>query len=681
MTNTTKDVFLEKIIKNKIKPPTRYGFSLNKWHKEWEKIKDEASIRDKKVFISGYIINSILSEICTMRDDIYLQTPKTTNEKLMLAYVAISNRDLSVTTKTAVAKHKSSIFGIKLDTNYMGNSITLQEISHGCVDGLQPAIRMCQKRIDDNEDIKVSSNPIDLMSFIRREIDLSQLYETYSHIWQCVFWSDYDFIQVDKEQKIYCFQQPATAFEYSFENSAIRRERLGIQTRHLADDPTIQAIFYDDKYVVIRKKGKKRVAEVLNVSDADTIIQSRNTYWQVTVNRMLDYYPEAWLTSQQGKGFAISEALTVMRCLMLMSGDLMDRFPKDDSAFSLHKLLTFCPTVQVFSLKLALVKATGLPAEKISNILDFMTFKANRSSDLWCQPLLEKSNNEYAISVSALISPVMTRVIEKWCVELGIDLGAKGYKYEQTVIEMLNKQLANNKFIQEYDEAISKRIRLPSGEEEFDLLVRIDDLIIIGEFKATLTVDSEIIKKRTADTLEYAGVQVKRKTKFMQENMEAIFERIGWPFDSTKQYSFAQCIVNSAQMFIGYKFNEVPVVDERILKAYFESKNMRLISVPSGQGGVKDIAWYELYADLDELKNNLQFYLSNPPQLSEQPESFEYNNIQLPAIHKNSFKIIQRRFVLKDARSPCYRMDQQHHFRVVKSEDYEEQIAQMDVTI
>ncbi|ABU75044.1 hypothetical protein VIBHAR_p08197 (plasmid) [Vibrio campbellii ATCC BAA-1116] len=70
----------------------------------------------------------------------------------------------------------------------------------------------------------------------------------------------------------------------------------------------------------------------------------------------------------------------------------------------------------------------------------------------------------------------------------------------------------------------------------------------------------------------------------------------------------------------------------------------------------------------------------NPPQLSEQPESFEYNNVRLPAIHKDSFKIMQRRFLLKDA-SPSYRMEQQHHFRVIKSADYEEQLAQMDLAI
>ncbi|ACJ29940.1 Conserved hypothetical protein [Shewanella piezotolerans WP3] len=678
MSDEVENVFVEKIIKNKIKPPTRFDFKLDSWIEEWEKVKGTASKRDGKIFASGCVIDSLLSEIRTLLDDAYLRAPKTTNEKLILAYVAMSNRELAVAMKNALAETRASAFGIKINANYIGNSLTLQEISHGCVDGLQPAIRMCQKRIDDNQPIKKSAAPDDLMSFIRYEIDLSQLYVLYSHVWQCLFWSDYDLIQVDKEQKVYCVKQPASEFEFSFENSAIRRERLSAQKGHIATDPTIQAIFSGDKYVVIRKQGKRKLAEVAHVKGADEVTLSRNAHWQITTTDMLKYYPEEWLIKEHGKGFAIRDALSVMRCLMLMSGDLMERFPEDDSVWSLNKLLQFCPTVQALSLKFALMKATGLAAEKVSNILEFMTFKADKTSDLWCQPLIKKSNSHYAISVSALASPVMTRLIEKWCVELGIDLTQKGYKYEQTVVDLLNEQLVQNEFIDDYDQAVGKRIKLQAGEEEFDLLARVDDLIIVGEFKATLTVDSEVMKQRTADTLQYAGIQVNRKTKFLQANIESVFKRLGWKYDSTKQYNFAQCIVNSARIFIGYKFDGVPVVDEKILNSYFESKTMSLLAVPCEQGDMRDIAWYELYSDLKELKDNLQPYLLRPPQLSEIEDSFEYSNVQLPAISQDSFKILQRRFVLKDV-SPTYRMEQEHDFRVFKSADYEEQIAKVDM--
>lgn len=59
MTDEVKDLFVEKIIKNKIKPPTRHDFNLDKWLSEWEKIKDNASKRDARVFVGGSIVDSL----------------------------------------------------------------------------------------------------------------------------------------------------------------------------------------------------------------------------------------------------------------------------------------------------------------------------------------------------------------------------------------------------------------------------------------------------------------------------------------------------------------------------------------------------------------------------------------------------------------------------------------------
>ncbi|MFZ8700321.1 hypothetical protein, partial [Enterobacter kobei] len=61
MSSNTINTFTEKVIKNKIKAPTRADFSLDKWEKEWEKIASTASERDKTVYTTGIIINSLLN--------------------------------------------------------------------------------------------------------------------------------------------------------------------------------------------------------------------------------------------------------------------------------------------------------------------------------------------------------------------------------------------------------------------------------------------------------------------------------------------------------------------------------------------------------------------------------------------------------------------------------------------
>ncbi|HIF9325087.1 TPA: hypothetical protein ACX6RT_002517 [Photobacterium damselae] len=331
-------------------------------------------------------------------------------------------------------------------------------------------------------------------------------------------------------------------------------------------------------------------------------------------------------------------------------------------------------------MKRVLTEATGVEAQKVEKIVDFLTIKASPTSDLWCQPLIKNSKNEYALVVSALSSPSVFRLFERWADEFGVDLGEKGYTYEETIIEELNNALENNDLIQDYDKGISKRIKLAAGkEEEFDLLARIDDLIIVGEAKSIVTTDSEISKYRTSEILQHAGEQVIRKTAFFQDNVQAIFERLDWAYDETKEYKFAQCVLNSSSIFVGHKFSDVPVIDDRILRAYFSSNQMKLMTVAS-KTGIKTIAWYKLYDSLEELKDNLSTYLSNPPQLNDSKDAYEYNDIRFPYMTADSYKLSKSYLVQKES-SPLSVMDREHHFPVIKSDDYEAEAAQVKVAM
>ena len=682
------ETFAESVRKGKIKAPNSNRFTAEKWNKEWGKFEANASERDQKVYKAGIIIDSLLSEVRGKLAELYSQAPKTTYEKLMLSYVASSNRTLAVAIKNTIKEAAANVQNAKganvhaamIEANMMGDQKSLGELAHGAVDGFQLAVRFCLGKIEKSEKLKVSDNPIDEMSFVMQESGLSQLYWGYLHLWQCVLWSDYDLIELDDERKVFSIQQPKSEFEVSFLSSSNRKDRLSGQNTIIASRPMNRSKFLGDKFVMMKRKNKRRVASVANVKDAGDKLITFNAEWRIQELDLQSHYPDKWLTDDYGKGFSLNDSLDVFRCMMLMANTLKDKFPKDDSAFTINKLNEFCPTVPVFSLKRALCEATGLAAEKIDKILDFMTIKASPTSDLWCQPLIKTSKNEYAIVVSALCSPSMFRVFERWVDDLGIDLGEKGYTYEDTVLEELNDSLEKNALITDYDKGISKRIRLDTGEEEFDLLARIDDLVIIGEAKSIVTTDSEISKARAASILEHAGQQVSRKTEFLKDNLQAIFERLGWNYDPSVDYKFAQCILNSGRVFVGYEFDGVPVIDEKILRAYFVSDKVNLFSFPSRQGGTKTIAWLQLYSNLDELKSNFQRYACNPTQLNEDADCFEYNVNKFPYMTEDSYKVIKNYLVLKQ-RSPIEMLEREHHFPVVKSDDFDAELASVDVVM
>lgn len=670
--NDEKGIFVRKIIKSNIKQPTRFGFSIEKWNEEWEKVRDTASSRDEKVYKAGCIIFSLLNEVREKVELLYQQAPKTTPERLMLAYAADSNRTTTVAIKLALDDSPSKIQSVKVQSGPTGNTFGLSEVAHGAVDGVQLAIRNCLSKIETNEKIKASVEPIDEMSFIQQELWLSQLYCSYEHLWQCILWSDYELIEQDKEQKLYIVKQPLNPFEIAFLSSVDRKSRLLVQNSLMASSPLIRSRFRDDMFVSVKRENKKRVAYVELVRDADEKLIHFNTQWRLDELNLQSHYPNDWFRTDYGQGFCLRDVLEVMRCLMLMSNVLKDKFPENDSAFNMNKLSEFCPKVQAFSLHQALCKATKIHAQQVANILEFLTIKPTGNNDLWCQPLIKISNNKYAILVSALSSPSIPRLVERWSSQCGIDLDKKGHTYEKAVVDELNAVLKENAFIVDYEEGLSKRVKLKTGEEEFDLLARVDDMIILGESKSIVTTDSEISKYRTAEILQHAGQQVNRKTKFLVENMASVFGVLGWNYEQNKEYKIAQCILNSGKVFVGHKFEGIPVIDESILCSYFSSNTINLCSVHS-EGELKHISWYELYANLQELKDNFQTYISYPPQLSESEESYEYNEIGFPYINKESYKLANSYLVLKQA-EPLARMDRPHHFRVIKSDDFDEQV-------
>jgi len=681
MVEEGKDIFVEKIIKGELSPPTRREFRLEKWHKAWEKVKESASTRDNKVYMAGLIVDSLLSEIRAKLIELYKNAPKTNFEKLMLAYVAISNRDVAVALKIAIQEPRPNAHGIMIKSGGSGGALSLQEVAHGAVDGLQVAIRQCQRNIDKNNTLTISDSGLDILDFIQYESRLSNLYSSYEHLWQCIIWSDYELEEIEKESKCFRVKQPSNDFEVSFEASAIRKSRLSAQKSLIANSKALQRNFKTDKLLKIRRQNKSRVAYVAYVFDSGDKLIAKNTQWRLQVMELQRHFPKQWLEKKHRDGFSIYELLDVVRCLMLLANSQMDKFPDNDAVLSLHRLMEFCPRVKSQSLRLALRDITNIDSVQVSKILDFLTATSEQSSDLWCEPLIKTSGNEYAILVSALSSPSIERLVEHWFPSFDINLEDKGYAFEKTVVDMLNAKLEKNQLIEDFDKAVGKRIKLDTGEEEFDLLVRIDDLVLIGESKSIVTTDSPISQYRTAQILSHASRQVIRKTDFLKHNIGKIFSSLGWDYDSAKKYNIAQCIINSSKIFVGYNFSGIPVVDEDILSNYFASSVVRIMSIPKANGDIKDIAWYELYNNIQELKSNLQTYLCYPPQLNENSgSSFEYGDIKLPCINEDSFKIMKKRLVVRN-KGPLAILDREHKFRLVKSDDYDSEVALVTATV
>ena len=244
----------------------------------------------------------------------------------------------------------------------------------------------------------------------------------------------------------------------------------------------------------------------------------------------------------------------------------------------------------------------------------------------------------------------------------------------------MNSALAENPTILDFDNAVSRRIKLTNAEEEIDLILRIGNLILIGEAKSIVTTDSPISNYRTIETLKHAAAQVRRKTEFVQSNLEAIFKKLNWGYDGNTEYEFASCIINSGRMYVGFDIEGIPVCDEKVLLKYFQESEVPIASIFDENRETKHLAWITLYSNFDELKNNLSTYLSNPPQIFERKEHLEYKTITLPYQTEDSYKVEFKRFIPKEI-AVKDRVEIDHPFPIGKIYNYDEEIKKIDFIV
>lgn len=192
--------FFEKIKSSSIKTPTQKGFCLTKWKKSWDSLEvGSASDRDAKLYKAGIIIFNLLEEVRKELQVLYKeQTPKITNNQLIIAYLSLSNRDRAMISNYA-PEYNSNIHSSTMSNNAMGNEITLQEISDGAVDGLEKAVFLCKMRMNNSQELVEGTDPVTDMEFIKKESCLSQLYGMYENYWNAILWNDYELIECDKK--------------------------------------------------------------------------------------------------------------------------------------------------------------------------------------------------------------------------------------------------------------------------------------------------------------------------------------------------------------------------------------------------------------------------------------------------------------------------------------------------
>lgn len=679
-------LFLEQIRKNKIKQPNQTGFSYENWLLEYKKCTelDENSFDDLQIFLAGTILYPLLNNIREELDNLYKQhNPFDNYIDILKSYISISNRDRSILKKSMLQKTSDintevlNIFSLTVKSHE--NELTLDDIATGCVDGMFYAILFCMKNIQADKELLESKNPYSKLSFLKKEAYLSEIYHTYDTLWKAIIWSEYEFSKVD--ENVYNISQPMNEYQQSVMQSNQRKIKLHLQQAALMDNKEIMRMLSNvmDKQQYLKKS--KSFGEEIFQNASDSIVWN-NKLWMLDEMHLVDYFSNEMLNYPYKDKFSIMDLLTIFKHISLLAyqydDDYEDGNIDENDAERLH---SFCPVVKKDKLTRGIVKVTKYKFQEIQEMLSFLEYRAERSQDLWANPIMSSSKTEYILLTSALMTPNIMRLVEHWLTQFAIDFSEKGFKYEETVIHEFNEIIRNNNLLESFDEAISKRIKVHSSdeEEEVDFLCRIGKKILLGELKSMVTVDSHISEYRTFNRLKYASEQVKRKSAFVTRNLIKIFELLNWTYEPHVEYQIVGFILNSEKSFVGYKVDDIPVCDGNILNAYFKD-NISPIFSEVVDGEVNHLAKFILYNDFQELQQNIQVYLENPPQLSILSTKLKKNNIKIPALKGQENFIVHTRLISENF-EPKELLEKDFPFQIQKSSDYDNKIDTYKISI
>jgi len=314
----------------------------------------------------------------------------------------------------------------------------------------------------------------------------------------------------------------------------------------------------------------------------------------------------------------------------------------------------------------SMAEVTGFKYRKVEKILDFLEYQGTNKNDFWCNPLYAITTSEYILLASAIDSPILLRTVEHWLVQLNVPLDDKGIHYEENIINEFNKIL-NEKFKKRnFDNAITKKIKINNKSEEIDFFCRIGNKILIGEAKCIVVSDSPNSEYRTFETLQGASIQVNRKKKFVEDNLQEIFDKLKWIFNENESYELVGFVLNSNKTFVGLNMDGIPIIDEKILFNYFRSKISPIITADDG----KHLAWFTLYENFEEMLNNFSKYIHNPPPIIIHKNLFKRNYVKTPILKEESSKIALSR-LSKVGLNTQEVLKQEYVFPIGKVEDIE----------
>jgi len=285
--------------------------------------------------------------------------------------------------------------------------------------------------------------------------------------------------------------------------------------------------------------------------------------------------------------------------------------------------------------------------ERAQSFVDWFTCNPDDTrrifaKSVWAEPLLPNpSTGNLHILLAPLLSASPVKRVEAWMERGGISdshgVKGRGKAFERHVRKVVSDVLADNELLTDVSTA-EHGLKRRGESEEIDLLVRVGNILLVGEVKCFVAPSEPTEKRNHLNNLDNATAQAEVKRAWADTNREALAETLNVDAAQAERLQIIPIVVLNHGFGMGLERYGVPVVDLHYLRLLLGSGCYQ-----SGTRFERDVGMaYDtvtLYRSQAEFEANIEVLLRDPPPLKRFSERLLWRRIPFMTSNGRPFMI------------------------------------------
>ena len=315
---------------------------------------------------------------------------------------------------------------------------------------------------------------------------------------------------------------------------------------------------------------------------------------------------------------------------------------RPDAPLSMERARTMALLVSRKELLQVLTKALGVDESAAKAVIAFLTFKPRSGGDkghrgLWAAPIVPiPGEDRLALALPVLVMSNPLRKAEAWLEKGGLDDNlsedARGDLYEQEYRRKVCKAIAENKLLKEARCAPSEIKKTADFEEQIDLLVRLGDLLIVGEVKCWLFPADPYEQFNHMRKLRAAAEQAKRKAGLLQGRPDVAAKALGLTEDECRKLRVVPLVIMNQGFGFSLNVDGCAVTDAAFLATYLGAGTIATAAAIDTRTGLMEPTTTTLYERETQAADRFEAAMASPIVLQRFLDRLNWTAIPFPTV-------------------------------------------------